>query len=60
MYEPYIRPQENSSHFGTKRLTVTNGADTLEVRSGAGFSFNVSEYTQEELARKGHRHELEK
>ena len=60
MYEPYIRPQENSSHFGTKRLTVTNGADTLEVSSGAGFSFNVSEYTQEELARKGHRHELEK
>ena len=57
MYEPYIRPQENSSHFGTRELTV---GDALRLSCGSGFSFNVSEYTQEELAAKAHRHQLEK
>ena len=59
MYEPYIRPQENSSHFGTKELTLRG--DTAAIRlTGSGFSFSVSEFTQEELAAKAHRHELEK
>ncbi len=57
MYESYIRPQENSSHFNTKELTV---GSALRLTSENGFSFNVSEYTQEELAAKSHRHELEK
>ena len=60
MYEPYLRPQENSSHFGTKELAVTDGERTITVTSQEGFSFNVSEYTQEELAGKAHRFELEK
>lgn len=60
MYEPYLRPQENSSHFGTKELTVSGGALTLRITSGEGFSFSASEYTQEELAKKAHRFELEK
>ncbi|MBR1764348.1 MAG: glycoside hydrolase family 2 [Ruminococcus sp.] len=59
-YEPYIRPQENSSHWGTRHLTLTDGSAELRVSSEGGFSFSVSEYTQEELASKGHRHELEK
>ena len=58
LYEPYLRPQENGSHFGTKHLTVRSADTALEIRSGAGFSFNVSEFTQEELAQKAHRHEL--
>lgn len=60
MYEPYLRPQENSSHWNTKELTVSNGETTLKVTSEEGFSFNVSEYTQEELAAKKHRYELER
>ena len=60
MYEPYLRPQENSSHFGTKRLTVSGKSGSVTVTSEAGFSFNVSEYTQEELTDKAHRFELEK
>lgn len=60
MYEPYIRPQENSSHWGVKRLTVSGGGAAVTVTSAGGFSFNVSEYTQEELAEKAHRHELQK
>ncbi len=58
LYEPYLRPQENGSHFGTKHLTVCSADTALEIRSETGFSFNVSEYTQEELARKTHRHAL--
>ena len=60
MYEPYIRPQENSSHFGVKQLTVSGGGAALRISSSEGFSFNVSEYTQEELAAKAHSFELEK
>ncbi len=59
MYEPYIRPQENSSHFGTKELTLRRDTAALRL-TGSGFSFSVSEFTQEELAAKAHRHELEK
>ena len=59
MYEPYLRPQENSSHCGTKRLTVS-GCGEITVTSAEGFSFNVSEYTEEQLADTAHRFELEK
>ncbi|MBQ8966183.1 glycoside hydrolase family 2 TIM barrel-domain containing protein [Ruminococcus sp.] len=60
MYEPYLRPQENGSHRGTRRLAVTDGSCGLVITSEKGISFNVSEYTQEELAAKAHRFELEK
>ncbi len=60
MYEPYIKPQENSSHCGTKTLTVSSPSAGLRFTSDSGFSFNVSEYSEEELARKKHRGELEK
>ncbi len=60
LYEPYLRPQENSSHFGTKELTLSDGSIALHITSSTGFSFNAGEYTQEELAGKRHRFELEK
>ena len=60
MYEPYLRPQENSSHYNTKEVTVSGNGCALTVSSDDGMSFNASEYTQEELWRKGHRYELEK
>ena len=60
MYEPYVKPQENSSHYGCKYMNLAS--DTMQVRFEAGkeFSFNASEYTQEELSTKRHNYELEK
>ncbi|MGN0695404.1 MAG: glycoside hydrolase family 2 TIM barrel-domain containing protein [Oscillospiraceae bacterium] len=60
MHEDYIRPQENSSHFGCKHMTVTDGMTSLRFTSKETFSFNASEYTEEELACKRHNFELEK
>ena len=60
MYEPYVKPQENSSHYGCKYMNLVS--DTMQVRfeTGKEFSFNASEYTQEELSAKRHNYELEK
>ncbi len=60
LYEPYIRPQENGSHYGCKRMQITDGNHRLTFVQPEGFSFNASEYTQEELADKKHNFELEK
>ncbi len=61
MYEDYIKPQENSSHYGCQYLKVHDGQDNfLEVTGEEDFSFNVSEYSQEELTGKQHNFELEK
>lgn len=60
MHEDYLRPQENSSHFGCLRAEVTDGDTSVEFTSPGGFSFSASEYTQEELAEKRHNYELEK
>ncbi len=60
MHEDYIRPQENSSHFGCKYMTVYGGDISVNFTAEKDFSFNASEYTQEELSRKRHNYELEK
>lgn len=60
MHEDYIRPQENSSHFGCKYMTVYSPDRSVTFTSSADFSFNASEYTEEELAGKRHNYELEK
>lgn len=60
MYEPYIRPQENSSHCGCTELTVKGEKTDIYITNKSGFSFNASCYTQEELASKRHNYELEK
>ncbi len=60
MHEDYIRPQENSSHFGCKHMSVTDGETVIRFTAYEDFSFNVSEYTQEELSSKRHNFELEK
>lgn len=60
LHEDYIRPQENSSHYGCKYVELTDGETALRFTSDPGFSFNASEYTQEELAAKCHNFELEK
>ena len=56
MYEPYIKPQENGSHFGTRYVETEN----IRVSSDTPFSFSALHYTQEELTEKKHNFELEK
>ncbi len=66
-YEPYIRPQENSSHYdcryvkvcGKKINLVFTGFDTQNGHK-KNLSFNASQFTQEELWSKRHNYELEK
>lgn len=56
MYEDYIKPQENGSHFGTRYVET----DKLRISADIPFSFNASHYTQEELTQKKHNFELDK
>lgn len=60
MHEDYIRPQENGSHFGCRHMTVSDGRINLCFTAENDFSFNASEYTEEELAAKRHNFELQK
>lgn len=75
MHEDYIRPQENGTHIGCDYMTVENGSLALSAVAAPvslvsavsvvpakadTFSFQISEYTQEELTRKAHNYELER
>ncbi len=60
MHEDYLKPQENSSHWGCRYVTLTDGAYSLTASSETPFSMNISPYTQEELAEKKHNYELTK
>ncbi|WP_099205467.1 glycoside hydrolase family 2 TIM barrel-domain containing protein [Scatolibacter rhodanostii] len=60
LHEDYIYPQENGSHYGCRYTALNNGLFALTASAEKPFSFNVSEYTQEELAAKAHNYELEK
>ncbi|MCQ2519044.1 MAG: DUF4981 domain-containing protein [Lachnospiraceae bacterium] len=60
MHEDYIKPQENSSHFGCKHVSISDGETAITFISKEGLSFNASEYTQEELASKRHNYDLKK
>ena len=59
LFEDYIKPQENGSHYNCREVSVTDGEKELRI-SGSGFSFNASRYTSEELTRKAHNFELER
>ncbi len=60
LHEDYIKPQENGSHYGCKQFNISDGGSVMYVCSEKAFSFNASEYTQEELASKMHNYELVK
>ncbi len=60
LYEDYIRPQENGSHYHCEYVILTGGEKKLSVYNETPFSFNASEYTAEELTKKAHNYELEK
>lgn len=59
-YVDYLKPQEHGSHLGTREIKLTDGANTdLHILSAKGFSFNVSNYSVQELSNKAHSWELE-
>ncbi len=58
-YEPYIRPQECGSHYGTRWLTLENGRDQVHFQADTTFEFSALHYTVEELDAKDHAFELE-
>jgi len=58
-YEPYIKPQENMSHWGCRWATVSDGATAITAASPETVTVNASLFTQEELAEKMHNYELE-
>ncbi len=60
MHEDYIRPQENSSHYGCLFSEISDGENILRFEASEPFSFNASVYTQEELAWRRHNYELER
>ena len=57
---PYLKPQENGSHYGCTEVKVANSSDCFTVQSHTPFSMNVSPYSQEELGCKKHQYDLEK
>lgn len=61
MYEPYLMPQENGSHYDTEWAAVTNkmGVGMLFIGMDS-FSFGTSHYSLENLTKAMHPHELEK
>jgi beta-galactosidase len=61
LHEPYIRPQENGSHYDCDYVSVRGKGLCLHIISADEntFSFNASRFTQEELGNKAHDHELE-
>ncbi len=53
LFEDYVKPQENGSHFGCARVTITDGAGAVTVTSPEDFSFNLRTHTQwEEMTEK--------
>ncbi|WP_032092967.1 glycoside hydrolase family 2 TIM barrel-domain containing protein [Necropsobacter rosorum] len=57
-HQPYLKPQENGSHYGCSLVKVRSENTTLHICAEQPFSFNLSPYTQEELASQGHNDEL--
>ncbi|HBL84634.1 MAG: hypothetical protein A2Y17_10895 [Clostridiales bacterium GWF2_38_85] len=59
LFENYLYPQENGSHYGTTRLTVTNrNGHGLLFEGMPEFSFNVSHYSVEAIQNAKHPNEL--
>ncbi|MBQ9806419.1 MAG: DUF4981 domain-containing protein [Clostridia bacterium] len=61
-FEPYVRPQENMAHNGTRWMQVANpaGAALLvtNTEESKSFSFNCSHFTAEQLTETPHDYEL--
>ncbi|MHB1454759.1 MAG: glycoside hydrolase family 2 TIM barrel-domain containing protein [Saccharofermentanales bacterium] len=61
MFENYLMPQENGSHFATELASISGPAGIgLQFTGMDDFSFNASHYTPEDLAEAMHPYELKK
>lgn len=60
-YEPYVFPQENSSHWGCRWADVhTVAGHGFLFFSDEPFTFSASHYSPEQLTEKAHHYELER
>ena len=59
LHEDYLRPQENGSHYDCDYVRLSGTDGSIAVVGENPFSFNVSQFTQEELTAKAHSYELE-
>lgn len=57
-FEPYVRPQENRAHKGTRFADVSSIAGHGLFFGAKSFSFSFSHFTPEQLARTAHNYEL--
>jgi len=57
-FEHYVRPQENSAHYGTRWATVSSVAGHGLYFSSESFSFSASHFTPEQLTETAHDYEL--
>ena len=61
LFENYLFPQENGSHYMTKKLAITDdNKKGLVFENASGFSFNASHCTVEALDAARHPHEIKK
>ncbi|GAA3407660.1 glycoside hydrolase family 2 TIM barrel-domain containing protein [Paenibacillus hodogayensis] len=61
MSQPYIKPQETGSRYGTEWAIVSSALGMgLQFASPGGFSFNASHYTPADLAAAAHAYELKR
>ena len=58
-FEHYVRPQENSAHYGCKLATVTTAAGHGLLFAANKFSLSVSHFSPEYLTGVAHDYELE-
>ena len=58
LHEDYLMPQENGSHCGCDYVAVYGDTGRLTAYGETPFSFNASEYSEEELTEKRHNFEL--
>lgn len=58
LFVNYLKPQEGGSHGDCDYVIVGERGRSLCVTAAKPFSFNASDYTQEELCSRGHSYEL--
>ena len=59
MEVPYVKPQENGSHYDAQFVEVTNGKDTIRVQ-GESFSFSVLPHSTKTYTNTAHDWQLPK
>ena len=60
MFEDYIRPQENSSHYGCRYMKLKGADYDVLFTNASTLSFSAMEYSEEKIAEARHNFELVK